>query len=265
MEPDAIAKGSEASRTRWSLALKLAQMCPPELYTELAVTGSTAQGIAREQSDLELNFWLMGAIPPQAQRVAWAREVGLRDVRASDEPRPDQSYWLQAVYLQPDGASIDVELGWQTAADLAHSLEPLLNAATTQHRALRLADLVLTALRLRGGGVLEAWQQRLRDGYPEGLRRQLLAEALARWAHFEQAPAPSEAAFEDALHAYYRAVFAAHRVWEPGWKAALSRLEALERQPQDVRARLEKLLTLDDLTRRVAGLRELMRETKPWL
>lgn len=57
-EEDAQAQESADSRIRYQVAYDLAQLCPPSLGQEIALTGSAAHGVSDEHSDIEMIFYV---------------------------------------------------------------------------------------------------------------------------------------------------------------------------------------------------------------
>lgn len=213
---------SDSSLERYEYALKLALTCPESLYDEVALTGSSAKGIADHTSDIEINFWGR-TIPPADQRVAWLAENGVEEIVVIAQPRPDLSYWISGVYR-----GIALEVGWQTVEALSDSLTTILNANTIDHRALRLADIVLSAVPLHGEGVLADWQDRLSYDYSDVLQTRLIHDCFAKWGRGK---------YSD-HKLILRAVFALNRVWEVNWKRWEHELPKLNHLPPNFHARL---------------------------
>jgi hypothetical protein len=227
---------TEASVKRYEYALQLASTCPATLYQEVALTGSSAKGIADEQSDIEINFWGQ-AIPSAKQRVDWLTENGVTEIVVNKKPRPDSSYWINGIYK-----GIALEVGWQSEESLFNSLNIILNANTIDHRALRLADIILSAISLQGEGVLEYWQNQLSFDYSDVLQTRLIHDCFAKWGRGKY----------DDHTLILRAVFALNRVWEVNWKRWIYELPKLTALPPNFQSRLDDgdrvQLILDTLT-----------------
>lgn len=84
---------TDASRRRAELAGQLARGCPVELAEEIALVGSTAHGLADDDSDLELNHWA-DAIP-RSMRVSTG--CGRR-------ARPTSTLKIHPVRISPTGS-----------------------------------------------------------------------------------------------------------------------------------------------------------------
>ncbi|MCC6804439.1 MAG: DUF4111 domain-containing protein [Anaerolineae bacterium] len=242
---------TEASQRRAELALRLAQTCPPELADEIALVGSTAHGVADDESDLELNLW-GESIPALAARVAWLQAAGATAIHAEDAPRPDDSYWI-GFTLQ----GIPGEVGWQTYAACDAALDVVLSGKADR-KALVFADILTSALPLRTAGRLAAWQARL-SSYSDVVQSAILAEAVARWSRpnaFASARRLAQreerialtALLVEELDMALRVLYAAHRRWEPSRKWTLT---LAQRFAPDVPARIDAILTDSSLERRV--------------
>lgn len=225
---------SPESLIRLQYAEEIADLCPESLFDEIALTGSSARGIATADSDIEINFWV-DDLPGFESRFEWIQSLNVTDIRAIPEPRSDNSYWVNACYR-----GIELEAGWQTFADLDTALTTLLEARTTDHKALRLAELILSAKSLRGSGVLENWQLRL-EYYPPNLADKLIEDALSGWLsenwlekHLNQWD------FKADIHRIWRIIFALNHRWEINWKYALYGLPDLQIYPKNIPNQLAK-------------------------
>jgi hypothetical protein len=232
-----------ANQTRYALAAVFSAACPDSLFDCIALTGSTARGFATADSDVEINFWVT-TLPPLTERLAWAA-TQLQDIQAAAHPRSDGSIWISGTR---DG--IAVELGWQTWTDLAQSLERLLQAATTQHKELRLADLVISAQVLRGSGIA-VWQERLTKGYPAALPPLLYRSVFGELAPLDWLAQQTEFQLADV----WRVLFALNRRWEVNWKWARYIVAELPLQPPDFAEKVARLHEQNDFAN--SALREL--------
>ncbi|MEM9954873.1 MAG: hypothetical protein AAF846_24920 [Chloroflexota bacterium] len=232
------ANATSASQLRFQYAQIIANACPSTLYSEIALTGSSARGIATDDSDIEINFWVH-QLPSLEARRDWVKSLETQDVIAQNQPRPDNSYWVNARYK-----GIELEAGWQTFDDLDVALTQLIEAQTTDHKALRLAELVLSAKSLLGAGVLDKWQPILRN-YPDDLAHKLIEDALSNWLtpnwldnHL------AEKTYKDDIHCIWRLIFALNHQWEINWKYAHHSLPVLEIYPKNIANRLGIIQTL---------------------
>ena len=237
-----------ASQRRADLARRLAQSCPPALADEIALVGSTARGLADDESDLELNLWAE-AIPPLDARLNWLRSAGASDLHVEPAPRPDRSYWIGC---RIDG--IAVEIGWQTLADAERVL-----SASGERKAPVLADLLISAIPLRTSGRLQAWQEALR-AYSDEVQRAAIQAAVERWsppdhlramrrlARRGERLALTQALLDD-LDLALRLLYAVSRRWEPSRKWTLTIARAFA--PFDLDSRIDAILADPSLERRV--------------
>ena len=141
------ANATVASQQRAKIAERLVDACPSDLADEIALTGSTARGVADDDSDLELNLWCE-TLPPLSERVAWLSAAGATDVQVEDAPRPDNSHWIK---FRLDG--LPAEVGWQTVEALHARITYLQSGATLEREVLTFADVIASAIPLRGDQV----------------------------------------------------------------------------------------------------------------
>ncbi len=234
---------TDASRRRAGRALELARSCPPELADELALTGSTAHGFADDESDLEMNLWGM-TIPSLEARIGWLRAAGATDIHAEAAPRADESWWISY-----RSGNIPAEIGWQTFDALDDNLGRILSGAATDRGALVIAEIIASAIPLRAGARLAAWQARLR-GYSDAVQNAIIGAAVVRWSSPEHLAALnrlarhgerialSERLLADVDMAV-RVLYAAHRRWEPSRKWTLT---AARDFAPDLPARIDAIL-----------------------
>jgi hypothetical protein len=239
-----------ASIRRAELAHKLMQSCPSTLGDEIALVGSTARGIADDESDLELNLWTQ-VIPPLDARIEWLTAAGAIDIHVEPQPRPDQSHWI-GFRLE----DVPCEIGWQTLDALKKSLRLILSGGMMDRSVLVFADILATAIPLRTGGQLAEWQTKL-HAYPDQLQRGLILAAVERWsqpssAHRLARRGESLALMEHLLgdlDAALRVIYAVNRHWEPSRKWTLT--VAREFAPEWVE-RIHSILSDPSLQRRAA-------------
>ena len=232
-----------ASHKRYALALRLAESCPPELGSELALTGSTAAGLADEASDLELNLWAE-TIPPADARVAWLRAARVQNIQVFEQPRPDDSYWI--------GGRLDdvsLEVGWQTLEIADANVQKLLSGGMPQV----MAYIFVNAIPFRTGGRLPAWQESLR-AYSEFVQAQAVQQALGRWskpdyidgllrlARRGERLALVETLLGD-MKEMMALLYAVNRRWQPSRKWTLSAARTFALMPERWRERMDEVLT----------------------
>lgn len=223
------------SQLRLKYARMIADLCPDELFIEIALTGSSARGIATRDSDIDINFWV-DDLPELRSRLHWLKECGVERIIARTDPHPDNSYWLNGIYKD-----IGLEAGWQSIADLEIALTQLIEARTTNHRALRLAELVLSAKNLRGSGVLEKWQATLQN-YPEELSQRLIDTALTNWLSENwRAERLATDSFKEDIYRIWRLIFALNHQWEVNWKYAHHSLKSLQLHPENIVERIQDI------------------------
>lgn len=213
---------TEASLSRYNLACKLVSTLTDHFYKEVVLTGASAKGIADHTSDIKISFW-SERLPSTDQRVSWLNENGVHDVAVIPQPRRIESYLITGIY-----ENIPLSTTWQTVDVLTGNLNMIINANTTDHRVLCLADIVLSAVSLQGGGVLEYWQDRLSYDYSDVLQTRLIQDSFAKWG--------SGKYDDDAL--VLRAVFALNRVWEVNWERWEHEADRLRYLPADFKNRL---------------------------
>lgn len=234
---------TEASRKRYELAVKLAESCPPELSKEIVLTGSTARGLADDDSDLELNLW-SETIPSLEARIAWLEGAGVQDISVSEERRRDDSYWLNGILLETA-----LEIGWQTF-DAAEKLVTLLLAGgASQH----LADIFVTAIPLRTKGRLALWQSQL-NRISDDVQDQVIQAIAKLWAMPKRLAIPFRVMKSGERLAYTRLalyelnelmglLYAINRRWYPSSKWTLTVARELSIMPERWRERIDEVLT----------------------
>lgn len=235
---------TEASRARLELALELAERCPIELGREIAVTGSVARGVADDDSDIELNFWVE-SLPPAEERSAWLRDLGATHFAFDPEPERDGSIWAMCRYR-----GVWLEPGWQPIETVETLLGQIVAGEITDHALLILAEVVAHAVPVRTNSLLARWQERLAS-YPDVVQQYLIEAAARRWT-----PAPfrwalvrrgerlalAERLVHD-VHGVLRIVFALNREWEPVWKWARQMSEPLPIKPERLAERIDEIFS----------------------
>ncbi len=235
---------SAANDYRLHLAQMLARSCTESLAQAIAVTGSTARGLADEDSDLEVNFWI-NAIPGHDQRLDWLISMGLRDPVVHFKPRADQSVWISGQFH-----GVALEAGWQTFTALEESLTPILAGEIFDRKHLMLAELIASAVILRDEGQVTAWQEQLTRSYPAALRGQFYEDALKRLNNVHHLADEQRLArrgetlalvemLRDDLAVMMRLLYALNGRWESGQKWTLTLATTLPIMPDRWRERVD--------------------------
>jgi hypothetical protein len=237
-------------------ARALEQRCPPELGTEIAVTGSVGAGLADEYSDIELLF-LGPTVPTPARVGRWLQQIGATSVSAGVE---EDGVWG---WGRVDGIEIDPFWGSLDRAEA--EVEAITSGEVVDHARIAFAHVLLHSVTLRTKGVLDALTRRC-EPYPDGLAPRLIVDALAGW----KLPATRTGAVlrGDALSAVgflraemarvLRIVFALNERWEPPrWKWLRSYAEDLDVAPTRLVDRVEEVVRAADLIRSCRGATEL--------
>jgi len=234
------------------------------LAAEIAVSGSTALGMADAYSDLELNFWTE-AVPPADVRAAWLESMSATDVAVDVESSRDGTLWTT---WRQDG--VWVEGGWQTFAAHEDTLELLLRAETIDHELLVVASAVLHARPVRTVGRLADWQLALAV-YPDALAEVLIDTSVerwhwphwldARWAMLDRGERlGSQAMLVDDVKAALRVLFAFNRQWEVGWKWLIPATDMLRARPDGLVRRIDSIFGAADPARSLRLCLELVVE-----
>jgi hypothetical protein len=257
------AHATPASQHRLELAHILARSCPTELAAEIALTGSAARGLADDESDLEVNFWVE-RLPPADDRLNWLYAMGLRDYTLHLKPRPDNSYWISGIFMD-----IPLEAGWQTFSALETALAPLLAGDVIERKPLTLVELIASAVPLKTQGYLVDLQEKTRL-YPPALRQKLIEAALKMWLNEERSATMLRLAargerlalvdyLRDDLDMMVRLLYAANGRWEAGAKWALTLARDLTVVPVYWESRLAEVFA-SPLDRAIALCRALCDE-----
>lgn len=236
-----------ASLARLELARRLTAHCPPPLGAAIALTGSSARGLADDDSDAEINHWVE-RMPPLKVRAAYLTATGVTDLEAESSPRSDGSEWFQGRV-----GAISIEIGWQTFDRHATSIRPLLSGETTSAESLRLGELLASALVLRTDDRLLVLKDAV-TRFPDPLRNRLIAELSAglgdeaAWAALDRLARRGERltaikALAAMLKTAVRLCYALNRRWEASDKWLLTLAANLPVMPPDWRARLDAALS----------------------
>jgi hypothetical protein len=227
-----------------ALAQRIADELPDEV-DEVVLTGSVSRGVADERSDVEM---LVVTAGPLTLEQAYA---------ASGLPDP-QSWGPQGtpanrVFGYREGVPIE-QIWWSRAF------------AEEQLAAWAAADAIANGVPLRTVGLLERWQEQLRQ-YPDELALARIEQAAETWGGY--APAGVLTLTRDGervarvqrmvgdAERIVRIVFALNRTWEPTLKRLAQRVEPLASKPDRLAERLDAAFADDDWL----GLTELALET----
>lgn len=234
------AAGNATSR-RLELAAQIVQSAPRSFGGEAAVGGSASRGTADEDSDVDIDFWVVGDIPNLTVRQEWLAGLGASDVTVERDGRGLccrlGDYW--------------VELHWLSEAQEGVRIERLLAGSSTDREDLVAASAITTAMTLRSSGRLGEWKTAL-SKYPDPLRERLIVEAADFWRFPHRVRTPYVLARRglpfvlnhwiaaDARDCV-RILCALNRCWEPDWKALGTTVEAFDICPDQFVNRLSKI------------------------
>jgi hypothetical protein len=239
------------------IAERIAAAVPP-VVEEVLLTGSVSRGVADDISDIEM---LLVTSDPLtlADCFEHARGVGLVDLDSWGVQGTDVS----RVFGYYEG--VPIELTWWPHDFAEAAVVSLL--AGEQSSA---ADALAHGIPLRTGGLLEAWQVRLR-AYPEALAETRIEEAALTWGGFHptgfltlarpgERLALVERLYDDATRVL-RIVYALNRVWQPTSKRLAARVRALPVKPERLAERIDEALTEPDPLRAMLVMSELQADT----
>jgi predicted nucleotidyltransferase len=260
-EPAGLPVGaSPASRERYALAKRLVDELGELLGDEVAVWGSVARGSADQFSDVEIVTWCE-QVPPLDQRRQQLQTVGLQDVVVERDGRG---------IVARDGG-VWVEISWRDRQESESLLERLTAGATTDREDLVTAWSLTHARPLRTAGQLASWQEQLRP-YPASLARRLIEEATDFWRFPHRLAATwtlaergemfglTQWVFAD-VRDVLRALWAFNRRWEPDWKQLRTLADQLQQRPDQLTARIERVLNGADPRQRVRDNWRLIHDT----
>lgn len=239
------------------IAKRITAALPP-VAEEVVLTGSVSRGVADDLSDIEL---LVVTAEPLALAECFehARKAGLVGL---DTWGP-QGTEVSRVFGYYD--AVPVKLTWWPHDFANASVAALLTGEQSSA-----ADALANGICLRTVGLLEAWQERLRD-YPEALAAARIEDAALTWGGFHptgfltlarpgERLALVEQLFDDAARVL-RIVYALNRVWPPTSKRLADRVQALSVRPERLAERIEEALTEPDPLRAMLVMSELQADT----
>jgi hypothetical protein len=246
------------SKRLGTLAQRVADALPAEVVEEVVLTGSVSRGVADEVSDIEM---LVVTREPLELEECYghARAAGLEGLDtwgAQDGPPRRVSGYREGEPL---------ELVWWPREYAEARIDALLAGEVSSS-----ADALACGVALRTSGLLEAWQERLRE-YPEKLAAAQIEEAALPWGGFTPAGVltivrPGERLslmewmFDGAMRVL-TIVFALNRVWQPTTKRLAARVGPLAKKPDRLAERIEEALTEPDPRRALLVMTELQLDT----
>jgi hypothetical protein len=230
----------------------------PQTVEEVVLTGSVSRGVADDVSDIEM-LVVTHDEPELEECFSLAAAAGLGDLGTWGQ----QGVPTKRVSGNRDGAAL--ELVWWSRAHAESAVEAVFEGDSST-----IADALAHGVALRTSGLLERWQERLRE-YPEELAKARIEDAALTWGGFAAAGlltivrpgerlAQLERMVDDATRVL-RIVFAVNRVWQPTTKRLADRVAALPRKPERLAERIEEALTEPDPRRALLVMTELQADT----
>lgn len=251
---------SGPSDRRIQLAVNIAQSAPTAFGSEAAVVGSASRGTADNDSDVDIQFWVIGKIPSIGARETWLADIGGTDVTAEQDERT----------LACRLGELWLELTWVSEAEETLRIERLRSGKSTDREDLVAAASIMAAIPLRSSGRLAEWKVTLAE-YPEALRKRLILDAADFWrfAHRVDAPYVLARRGEPFLFDHWisadvrdclRILCALNRCWEPDWKALSTAIDGFVICPDQLQSRLAVIFSSASLEERARESRRLMRD-----
>ena len=230
------------------LAERIAETFPP-LVEEVVITGSVSRGVADDVSDIEM---LVVTTEPLELEECFehARAAGLEGL---DTWGP-QGTAGKRVFGYREG--VPIELVWWSRDFAEASVAAVLAGEPSGS-----GDALVNGLAIRSAGLLEGWQERLRD-YPDELAAARIEDAALTWGGYApegwltllrpgERLALVERMYDDATRVL-AIVYAMNRVWPPTTKRLADRLEELPVKPERLAERIAEALTEPDPVRAAA-------------
>jgi hypothetical protein len=246
------------SKTLRTLAQRVADALPAEVAEEVVLTGSVSRGVADEVSDIEMLVVTPAPLELEEcfEHASAAGLEGLDTWGVQGGPARRVSGYREGEPL---------ELVWWPREFAEEQIDDQFAGKVTST-----ADALVHGVPLRTNGLLEAWQERLRD-YPEELAAAQIEEAALPWGGFTPAGVltiirPDERLslmewmFDGAMRVL-QIVFALNRVWQPTTKRLAARVAPLGTKPDRLAERIEEALTEPDPRRALRVMTELQLDT----
>lgn len=239
------------------LAQRIADALPP-VAEEVVLTGSVSRGAADEVSDIE-----MLVVTTEPLDLPTCFEHAARAGLGRLDTWGPQGTATSRVFGYFEG--VPIELVWWPHRFAEASVAGLLTGEEPSA-----ADALANGLSLRTSGLLERWQEELRE-YPPELAAARIEDAALTWGGY----APEgmltltrpgerlvlvERMVDDATR-LLKIVYALNRVWPPTTKRVANRVETLAIKPERLAERIEQALTEPDPFRALLVLNELQLET----
>jgi len=240
-----------------ALGERIAAALPP-VVEEVVLTGSVSRGVADDVSDIEM---LVVTSEPLDLDECFehARAAGLEELDTWGPQGTD----AKRVFGYREG--VPIELVWWSRDFAEASVAGILAGGPSAS-----AEALANGVVIRSAGLLEGWQERLRD-YPDELAAEQIEDAALTWGGYApegwltvlrpgERLALVELIYDDAMRVL-RIVYAINRVWPPTTKRLAARLEELPVKPERLAARIEQALTETGAARAVLVMKELQLET----
>jgi predicted nucleotidyltransferase len=248
---------TDRTRELRELAQRIADALPP-VVEEVVLTGSVSRGMADEVSDIEMLFVTTEQLE-LAECFEHARKIGFERM---DTWGP-QGVPTNRVFGYVD--DVPVETIWWSREFAEASVGAIFDGQPSGS-----AEALANGVALRTVGLLEDWQERLRD-YPEEVAAARIEDAALPWGGFHASgvltllrPGDRLQLVEWLLDSCLRVlqiVYALNRVWPPTTKRLADRVQELAVKPDRLAERIEEVLTEPDPTRAMVGLSELQLDT----
>src|SRR4051812_37690894 len=146
-----------------AIAQAIADALPPRAM-EVVLTGSVSRGVADEVSDIEMLIVTEGE-PELGECFALAADCGLTALGTWG------AQGMPAKRVSGDCDGVPIELIWWSRAHAEAAVDAIFAGDLSAT-----ADALANGIALRSGGLLAAWQERLRH-YPDELARTVIEEA----------------------------------------------------------------------------------------
>jgi predicted nucleotidyltransferase len=247
----------DRTRELRELAQRIADALPP-VVEEVVLTGSVSRGVADEVSDIEMLFVTTEQLElsecfEHARRLGFER-MDTWGVQGTETNRvfgfldevPVETIWWSREFAE---ASVDAILAGQPSGT---------------------AEALANGVSLRSVGLLDDWQERLRN-YPDELAAARIEDAALPWGGFHASglltvtrPGDRLQLVEWLLDACLRVlqiVYALNRVWPPTTKRLAERVQEVSVKPEHLAERIEEVLTEPDPFRSLIVLCELQLDT----
>jgi hypothetical protein len=239
------------------LAQRIADALPP-VVQEVVLTGSVSRGVADDVSDIEL---LVVTAEPLDLPTCF-EHAGRAGLERLDTWGPKGTS-TSRVFGYCDG--VPIELVWWP-----HNFAEASVAALLTGQESSAADALANGVSLRTSGLLERWQEQLRE-YPAELAAARIENAALTWGGYApegmltivrpgERLALVERLLDDAVRVL-EIVYALNRVWPPTTKRVAARVEGLAVKPDRLAKRIEQALTEPEPLRALLVLNELQLET----